>query len=217
MILQSQHVHSRLMLKEQKIFTFKETHAQKAHATTSKDTYQWLGLPSSYPSSTNWKSFTPMLSVTHIYQKNSKSPTIQQSSSFQVSTMDALQYWPFVHEYSIWNATVSALQFWIADLEPHILSNAIHQVYTAFFYSDYTQQIQNVPEDTVFGHYVTTLNDAFETELEQEDKGYDSGSESFNIPTPLSRAPHIYHVSTREDLSFNAANFGQSPTTPEQH
>ena len=55
--------------------------------------------------------------------------------------MDASQYWPFAHKYSIWNATVSALQFWMADLKPHILSNAIDGVSTAFFYSDYTQQI----------------------------------------------------------------------------
>ena len=55
--------------------------------------------------------------------------------------MDASQYWPFAHEYSIWNATVAALQFWMADLEPHVLSHAIDQVYAAFFYSDFTQQI----------------------------------------------------------------------------
>ena len=27
--------------------------------------------------------------------------------------MDAPQYWPFAQEYSIWNATVAALQFWM--------------------------------------------------------------------------------------------------------
>ena len=39
--------------------------------------------------------------------------------------MDATHYWPFAREYSIWNATVASLQFWTADLEPHILSDAI--------------------------------------------------------------------------------------------
>ena len=53
--------------------------------------------------------------------------------------MGASQYWPFPSEYSIWNAAVAALQFWTADLEPHVLSNAIDQVYTAFSYSDFTQ------------------------------------------------------------------------------
>ena len=61
---------------------------------------------------------------------------------------------------------------------------------------------------------MTTLNDTFEIELTQEDEGYESGSESLNIPTPLRRAPQIYHVSRSENLSFN-------PTTPlttaEQH
>ena len=39
--------------------------------------------------------------------------------------MDATHYWPFAREYSIWNAAVAAQQFWMADLEPYILSNAI--------------------------------------------------------------------------------------------
>ena len=39
--------------------------------------------------------------------------------------MDATHYWPFGREYLIWNAAVTALQFWTADLEPHILSDAI--------------------------------------------------------------------------------------------
>ena len=41
--------------------------------------------------------------------------------------MDAAHYWLFAREYSIWNATVTALQVWMADLEPHILSDAIKQ------------------------------------------------------------------------------------------
>ena len=61
---------------------------------------------------------------------------------------------------------------------------------------------------------MTTLNDTFEIELAQEDEGYESGSESLNIPTPLRREPQIYHISKSENLSFH-------PTTPlttdEQH
>ena len=38
--------------------------------------------------------------------------------------MDATHYWSFAREYSIWNATVTALQFWTPDLESHILSDA---------------------------------------------------------------------------------------------
>ena len=75
----------------------------------------------------------------------------------------------------------------------------------------------SLPEETLFGHFVTTLNNAFETQLEQEDEGYESGRKSFNIPTPLSRALRVYHVSTMDELSFDPTNFGQSPTSPEHH
>ena len=50
---------------------------------------------------------------------------------------------------------------------------------------------------------MTTFNNTFEIELTQEDEGYESGSESLNIPTPLRRAPRIYHVSMMEGLSFD--------------
>ena len=59
--------------------------------------------------------------------------------------------------------------------------------------------------------------DTCETELAQEDEGYESGSEHLNIPTPISRALRIYYFSEVEDLSFNLVNFGQSPTTPEHN
>ena len=121
--------------------------------------------------------------------------------------MDTTNYWPFAREYSIWNATVRALQFWTADLKPHILSNAIECVYTAFFCSNSAQQLWNLPEET-------TLNDTFERELTQEDKGYESRSKSLSIPTPHRRAPWIYHIFMTETLSCY-------PTTPlstaEQH
>ena len=42
----------------------------------------------------------------------------------KVYIMDAAHYWPFAREYSIWNATFATLQFWTANLESHILSNA---------------------------------------------------------------------------------------------
>ena len=32
--------------------------------------------------------------------------------------MDTTHYWPFATEYSVWNAAVTALQFWMGDLEP---------------------------------------------------------------------------------------------------
>ena len=62
-------------------------------------------------------------------------------------------------------------------------------------------------EEIIFCHFETTLNDAFQWELAQEDEGYKSGSESLNIPTPLRRPPQIYHISTSGNISFD-------PTTP---
>ena len=39
----------------------------------------------------------------------------------------------------------------------------------------------------------------------QEDEAYESGSESSNTPTPLCKAPQLYHVSTQENLSYRPA------------
>ena len=46
---------------------------------------------------------------------------------------------------------------------------------------------------------MTTLNDAFERALTLEDEAYESGSETLNIPTPLCRTLHLYHVSASEN------------------
>ena len=59
----------------------------------------------------------------------------------------------------------------------------------------------------LFSHFVTTLNNTLEIEFTQEDEGYESGSESLNIPTLFRRVPWIYHISMSENLFFN-------PTTP---
>ena len=52
--------------------------------------------------------------------------------------MNVIDYWPMAREYSVWNATVAALQFGTADLKVHVLSSAIEQVYNTFFYSTST-------------------------------------------------------------------------------
>ena len=126
-------------LKEQKIFTFEEMHAQKAHASTSNDTCQLHGPTSSSPSSVNWNSFMPMLYIPLIYQESMNLQSF--NLHLQDSTMDISQYWPFAWEYSVWNAAFAALQFWMADLKLHILSNAIDFVYIAFFCGDFTLQM----------------------------------------------------------------------------
>ena len=124
--------------------------------------------------------------------------------------INAIDYWPLAREYSIWNVEVSTLQFWTADLEPNILSNAIEQVYTAFFYTISTHLLCNQPEEDLFGHFVTTLNDAFERELALADEGYETGSETSNLPTPLRRTSRIHHISSDENISFDPS----TPCTP---
>ena len=107
----------------------------------------------------------------------------------KILIIDTTDYWPFVQEYSIWNAAVAALQLWMDDLNPPTLNNAIERVYTAFFCSDSAQHPQYVSEEILFGHFMTTLNDAFEWELTLEDIGYKSGSEMLRVPTPLHQKP----------------------------
>ena len=68
-------------------------------------------------------------------------------------------------------------------------------------------QLRNQQEEIIFSHFVTTLNETFEQDLIQEDKGYESCSDSLNIPTLLRWAPQIYHMSMNENLSFD-------PSTP---
>ena len=57
----------------------------------------------------------------------------------------------------------------------------------------------------LFGCFVTRLNAAYESKLTLEDEGYESGSENFNIPTPLKRTSKIHHVSSDENISFGPA------------
>ena len=97
--------------------------------------------------------------------------------------MKTPDYWPMAREYSVWNAAISALQFWTADLEASALNSAIEEVYMAFFYTDASYRLHQQSDKTLFGCFVTTLNAAFELAL--EDEGYENGSENFNIPTPL--------------------------------
>ena len=128
--------------------------------------------------------------------------------------MNATDYWLLAREYSIWNATVVALQFWTADLEAHVLSSTIEHVYNAFFYTTSTHLLCQQSEEVLFGHFVTTLNAAFESKLTLEDEGYESGSENFNIPTPLRETPRIHHVSVMRtsplDILLHAAQLPAS-------
>ena len=117
--------------------------------------------------------------------------------------MDPVDYWLMAREYSIWNAAIAALQFWTADLEAHMLSSTIEQVYNAFFHSTSMHVLCQQSEEILFSHFVTTLNATFESKLALEDEGYDSGSKNFNIPTTLRRTSKIHHISSVENMSFD--------------
>ena len=71
----------------------------------------------------------------------------------------------------------------------------------------YLYLLHQQSEEVLFGCFMTTLNAAFESKLTLEDGGYESGSENFNILTPLRWTPRIHYVSSDENISFN-------PSTP---
>ena len=117
--------------------------------------------------------------------------------------MDITDYWLMAREYSIWNAAVASLQFWTADLDTITLGTVTEEVYSAFFCTTSTYTLCQQSEEILFGHFVTTLNTAFEWKLSLEDEGCESGSENFNIPTPLRKTLKIYHISSIENASFD--------------
>ena len=117
--------------------------------------------------------------------------------------MDTADYWPMVREYSIWNTTIASLQFWTADLGPFTLGRATEQVYTTFFYSPSSHTLHQQSDEILFGCFVITLNAAFDQQLSLADEGYESGSDTVDLPTPLRKTPRIHHVSSMEHASFN--------------
>ena len=62
-------------------------------------------------------------------------------------------YWPMAREYSVWNAAVAAIQFWMADLDAYILSSTINKVFNAFFYSTSTHLLCQQSDKILFGHF----------------------------------------------------------------
>ena len=60
---------------------------------------------------------------------------ILQLHTATISSMDTADYWWMAREYSIWNAAIDFLQFWMEDLDPVTLGRATEYVYTTFFYS----------------------------------------------------------------------------------
>ena len=63
--------------------------------------------------------------------------------------------------------------------------------------------------ETLFGCFVIALNAAFDQQLSLADEGYESGSDTIDLPTPLRKTPCIHHISSMEHTSFNPV-----PNTP---
>ena len=88
-------------------------------------------------------------------------------------------------EYSIWNAAIASLQFWTEDLDPVTLGIATEHVYTTFFYTPTSQTLCQQCDETLFRHFLIALNAAFTQQLSLADEGYESGSDTIDLPTPL--------------------------------
>ena len=72
-------------------------------------------------------------------------------------------------------------------------------------------------DEVLFGHFMTTLNAAFESKLMLEVKGCESGSENFNIHIPLRRTSRIHHVSSDENISYDPTTPHSTVTTQSHH
>ena len=106
-------------------------------------------------------------------------------------------------EYSIWNAAIALLQFWTADIDPVTFCSAMEEVHSAFFYSTSSHTLHQQPDKILFGCFLIALNAAFDQQLTLVDEGYESGSDTINLPTPLRKMPRIHHVSSIKHASFD--------------
>ena len=117
--------------------------------------------------------------------------------------METAEYWLMAREYGIWNAAIASLQFWAEDLNPITLGVASECLYTHFLWTNSSLTLCQLPEDVLFGHFFIAVNTAFTQQLSLADEGYESGSDSTDLPTSLRKTPHILHVSSLEHASFD--------------
>ena len=79
-----------------------------------------------------------------------------------ISSMDTADYWLMAREYSIWNATITSLQFWTEDLDPVTLDRATEHIYIRFFYSPMSHTLCQQSDEALFGCFVIALNVTFD-------------------------------------------------------
>ena len=105
--------------------------------------------------------------------------------SFTTTTTDTADYWLIAREYYIWNATIASLQFWTEDFDPATLGRATEHVYGTFFYTSTSHTLCQQSDETLFRCFVIALNAAFNQQLLLAEEGYESGSDTIDLPTPL--------------------------------
>ena len=106
-------------------------------------------------------------------------------TTFTATTMDTADHWLMAQEYSIWNVTIASLQFWTEDLNPVTLGRTTECVYITFFYTFTSHTLCQQSDETLFGCFIITLNAAFNQQLSLADEGYESGSDTIDLPIPL--------------------------------
>ena len=131
--------------------------------------------------------------------------------------METAEYWLMAREYSIWNAAIASLQFWAEDLDPVTLGIASEHVCTTFFWTPTSHMLCQLSEDVLFGCFVIALNAAFTQQLSLADKGYESGSDTNDLPMPLQKTPCILHVSSMDHASFNPVSTTPHSTVTTTH
>ena len=106
----------------------------------------------------------------------------------------------------------------------------MEHIYTAFSWTSTSHTLCQQSEETLFGCFVIVLNAAFTQQLSLADEGYESGSDTVDLTTPLWKTPCIHHISSIEHASFNPGHTTpcntvtmtphsspQTPTRPVRH
>ena len=131
--------------------------------------------------------------------------------------METVDYWLMACEYAIWNAAIASLQFWAEDLDPVTLGIASECIYTTFIWTPTSHMLHQLSEDVLFGCFVIALNAAFTQQLSLADEGYESGSDTNDLPMPLQKTPLILPISSMDHASFNPVSTTPCSTVTTTH
>ena len=94
------------------------------------------------------------------FENSIKTIIIRFYRTFIATNMDTADYWPMEWEYSIWNAALASLQFWIEDLNPVTHGRATECVYITFFYVSTSHTLCQQSDEALVGHFIIALNGA---------------------------------------------------------